>query len=237
MTGSLILLAVAPGLALMAWFYVRDRWEPEPRGHILKVMLGGALVVAPAFLLERAACVLLGLEAAPWEMLPSERALYSFGVVGLVEEGLKLAVVLALIYRDPEFDEPFDGIVYCVAAALGFAILENAKQVLHFGAGPGVARAFLTVPAHAMFGVAQGYFLGAARFAPRRQAALALTGLTLAVALHGGYDWLLFTPERYLLAIPFMAAMWLAAFAAMEQRLWESPFRPPTEEPGSTGSS
>ena len=42
-------------------------------------------------------------------------------IVGLVEEGAKFLVVRFYAYHRPEFDEPYDGIMYSVMAALGFA--------------------------------------------------------------------------------------------------------------------
>lgn len=233
MTEAPLLLAIAPGLALMAWFYIRDRYEPEPIARILRVLFGGALAVPLAVATEMAACRFLSVDLAPARMDPRELFVYSFVCVAAVEELLKLLVVGALIYHDPELDEPYDGIVYSVAAALGFAILENVKVAFTLqglGLGPTVARAFLAVPAHALFGVAMGWFVGAARFAPTRLSAwgnLALAWL-VATVLHGCYDWLLLSrdPRMPLLLLPLMAAMWLATFAAIRQRLWESPFRP-----------
>lgn len=230
MTEAPLLLAIAPGLVLLAYFYIRDRYEPEPFARILRVLVGGALAVPLAVATEMAACRFLDVDTSPALMDPRQLFLYSFVCVGAVEEGLKLLVVGALIYRDPEFDEPYDGLVYAVAAAMGFAILENVKVTLVSGLGPGLARAFLAVPAHAMFGVAMGWFLGTARFARtlRSECGNIAAAWLAATALHGCYDWLLLSrdPRMPLLLLPMMGVLWLATFAAIRRRLWESPFRP-----------
>ncbi|KYC69872.1 hypothetical protein B4099_3148 [Heyndrickxia coagulans] len=55
----LVLLSagIAPGLALLCYFYLRDQFEPEPILVVAKVFLYGALITLPVmflqFILER----------------------------------------------------------------------------------------------------------------------------------------------------------------------------------------
>jgi len=45
--------------------------------------------------------------------------------VALTEEMLKFLVVYFLYFKQPFFDEPMDGIVYCVLVGMGFVSVEN----------------------------------------------------------------------------------------------------------------
>lgn len=171
----------------MIYFYRQDRREPEPRAKVAKVMLWGALCVTPSIWWE----LTYGpatLPRAGWPL-----ALYAWAGVAFPEELCKLLAVMVSIYRDPEFDEPMDGIVYGVAASLGFAALENVLYVLAKGGEVGLLRALLTVPCHAFYGVTMGYWLGTTRFSPaRRRVTGAFAGLLAATLMHGLFDFLCF---------------------------------------------
>ncbi|MBI3924191.1 MAG: PrsW family intramembrane metalloprotease [Armatimonadetes bacterium] len=229
MSQELLVLAVAPGIVLMVFFYSLDRFEPEPRDKILKTMGLGAVAVVPAVILELLGQAVL-VPAGADSQNTAELAVYAFVVVAFSEEIVKLWAVWVYIYRDPEFDEPYDGVVYCVAASLGFAIVENVKYVADYGAGTGVLRALLAVPAHSLFGVAMGYFVGRARFARNEgtELRLNLIGLSMAVVMHGTYDFLLFhgTSEALLLVFPLVALFWAVGLWQVKKGVDLSPFRP-----------
>ncbi|RMG64363.1 MAG: PrsW family intramembrane metalloprotease, partial [Calditrichaeota bacterium] len=143
---TLLLIAVlgfAPALFWLAYFYRKDRLEPEPRRLVLRTHLWGIFCAFPAAALEY--------------LLPFNQ--WTMSVVGapVVEESAKFLAVYLTIFRNPEFDEPMDGIVYGVAAALGFAALENVGYLYNahtqYGSaalgGVFLVRGLLTVPAHA----------------------------------------------------------------------------------------
>jgi len=89
------------------------------------------------------------------------------GLIGLIEESAKFAALYVGIYRHAQFDEIIDGILYAVAASLGFATLENIAYVLEGGTVVGVLRAALSVPGHAFFGAVMGFYVGLAKFSSR----------------------------------------------------------------------
>jgi len=153
--------------------------------------------------------------------------------VALTEEVFKLLPVLWIAFRDAEFDEPMDGIVYAVAAALGFATVENALYAMHLGPRLLFFRAFTTTLAHVGFAGVVGFGLGQARFAARRKAATVLAALLAAVALHGLYDSLLAfsvapgSPEsvgRWAVAL-VIPALLVLLWAVTRRALAASPFR------------
>ena len=121
----------------------------------------------------------------------------SFLIIAPIEEFLKFIAVRKWIYRSLEFDEIMDGIVYTVAASLGFAALENIFYVLPLGLHTGIARAFLAVPGHACFGALMGYYIGKAKFNPAKETRLMAKGIIYAILSHGIYDFLLLTRSSF----------------------------------------
>src|SRR5262245_49683316 len=192
-----VALGAAPSLFLMVFFYLKDRYEPEPRGHVAFAFVKGAVAVAPAFLLQMGLERLVGRE---WLALGGEPARWfeAWVVAAAAEELPKWLIFIGFIYRWDELDEPLDGVVYGVALALGFATVENVLCVLRDGVGIGILRAVFAVPAHALFGAAMGFYFGRAKLgdgktrpppaARRRRLALALA---VPVGFHGLYDWAL----------------------------------------------
>ena len=116
--------------------------------------------------------------------------------VATVEEVCKFIMLRYYAYRKPEFDEPFDGIVYAVMVGMGFATLENIFYVSQFGMVTGIFRMFFAVPAHATFAILMGYFMGKAKFSVGREKKLMWAGLFWAILFHGSYDFFLFLQEN-----------------------------------------
>lgn len=185
----LLLLALAPCLFLLWYFIHRDRYEPEPKKYIVKIYLLGALMVIPAALIEYILHPLFN--STPSIIINA--FIMSFFLIAPTEELLKFFVVKNWIYKQIEFDEIMDGIVYCVASSLGFATVENIIYVLDKGVGTGILRAFLSVPGHAFFGALMGYYVGKAKFNQPAERKLIFLGLFWAVFVHGLYDFLLLT--------------------------------------------
>ena len=158
---DMILLAAAllPAIALMVYVYSRDRVEKEPVGLVARVFFFGACSGIVAGLVE--SILIDGLEA----MLPEGLLLLVleyFVCVAAVEEACKF-FCLNTVKKRPEFDYVFDAVVYSVAAALGFAALENVFYVFDGGLETALMRAILSVPGHAADGVVMGVFYGLAR--------------------------------------------------------------------------
>lgn len=227
----LLILAVAPAAALFLFFYLRDRYKREPLGQLAVTFVLGATVLVPAFAMLRAVQALTGWSPATSNLLHA--MLGAIFIVGLIEESWKFLVVRWYAYAQPEFDEPYDGIIYSISAALGFATLENIIYVLYGGFGIGLMRAFLAVPAHAFDGVLMGYFLGEAKFARSPHHALGLNILALASAVlaHGIYDFIVFTMNRrplmFVNLLVYALLAWVIFFEATRRQAEKSPSRDP----------
>lgn len=182
----LTLLALAPPIGLLIYILRFDRTEPEPMGFVARMLFLGVLSVVPAALIEG---VFLEASFLKGDGLV-QAALKSFLVIAPVEEAVKLLVVLLFVWKNRNFNEPNDGIVYTGAVSIGFAMAENVLYVLENGFGTGIARALTAIPGHTFTGVLMGRCIGIARFAhPRgRRIAHVGVGFFLAWLLHGLYD-------------------------------------------------
>jgi len=217
---SVISSAVAPGLALLTYFYLKDKYDQEPLHMVLKVFLLGFLIVFPVMIIQRG--LVLGLDGGIY--------VNSFLISAGVEECLKWFVLYHMIYNHTEFDEPYDGILYAVAISLGFATIENVMYAWYSGAsfGPMLIRALLPVSGHAMFGVIMGYHMGRAKFSQgKRTNGILFISLLLPWLWHGIYDFLLNSTANYWIwfIIPLMAFLWYGGMGKVARANNRSPFR------------
>ncbi|MEH7094758.1 glutamic-type intramembrane protease PrsW [Neobacillus vireti] len=191
---------IAPGLALLSYFYLKDEYEPEPVSFVFRTFLYGVLLVFPIMFIQHV------LET---EHLLQSNLLNAFFGSGILEEFFKWFILFYLIYQHVEFDEPFDGIVYGVAVSLGFATVENIFYLVANGIEHAMTRALLPVSSHALFGVIMGFYLGKAKFTKDYKAKWILLSLLLPILLHGSYDFILISLENWLFIIfPFMIFLW-----------------------------
>lgn len=216
---SVIMASVIPGISLLAYFYLKDRYEAEPLSIVFRVFVSGALLVFPTMMLQRA--FILGFGDDPF--------LHAFVFSAGLEEFLKWFLLYILIYKHRQFDEPYDGIVYAVSLSLGFATLENVLYAL-LGA-PTISsllmRALLPVSGHALFGVIMGFHLGQAKFAKRGEKKFLAMSLILPLLYHGLFDYILISAKTDWLWImlPLMIFLWIAGLWRVNRANASSPFR------------
>lgn len=186
----LLAAAIAPVALMLHFVYVRDKYEREPLQRVLLVYFIGCFSVIPAAIFES-----LFMENKAWGLWGV--AFTTFCVVAFSEELVKYWTLRLAAVPHPSFNEIYDGIIYSVAASLGFATVENVMYVF-FSGGEGwsvaLMRAMLSVPGHALWGVVMGYFVGRAKFEanPARQRMLVWTGVGGAIFWHGLYDFFAF---------------------------------------------
>ena len=161
--GTLILVAAAiiPAAILLRFIYKKDRLENEPPEMIWGLVLMGVISTFVAIMCERLGSMILGIFFRNDNLL--YRILFYFIVVGLSEEAAKYTVLNKKTWNHPEFNCKFDGVVYSVTVALGFAVWENIGYVFMYGLGTALLRAVTAVPGHACFGVFMGFWYGMAK--------------------------------------------------------------------------
>lgn len=217
---SVLTAAVAPGVALLTYLYLRDKYDVEPIHMVVRLFVLGMLVVVPIMVVQRGLQLWLG----------DHTILFAYVESAGVEEFLKWFVLYHVIFNHTEFDEPYDGIVYAASISLGFATLENVLYAIYSPAtfGTLLGRALLPVSGHALFGVMMGYYLGKAKFAPTKKVRYFLAiSLLLPTFLHGTYDWIMITLRTNWMwfIVPFMIALWIWGLRKMNHANSRSPFR------------
>lgn len=180
-----VFLALVPAVIWLGFFYQRDHVEPEPKRLVARVFLFGGLAAAVAVpvteLFFQGSIVQLDSVAA--------RLVVTIFSVSLIQEVLKVAMVRYVVLGTDEFDEHPDGIVYGLAAGLGFATVLNIGFVLHSG---GVLPLQAAIQAtnnalvHGALGAFTGYYVGRVKLDGERLEWLA-SGLAIATVANGLY--------------------------------------------------
>lgn len=183
----LFALAFAPGIFWMGYFYNRDKYDPEPKRHIVRLFIYGILISVPIGLIESV-------------FNPAGMFMMVVVVAPIVEEFVKFYTVKKTAYEYRAFDEPLDGIIYAAAVALGFASIENLMYIGKFYLQGSdllprvvVVRAVLTVPGHAVFASMWGYALGKGVVMNDEEAhrKLIWKGVLLSMGFHALFNFLL----------------------------------------------
>ena len=218
----LIAAAVLPAIFLLVHVYRADKLEKEPAPLLLSLVLYGIAATFIALVLERAGSFLLGL----WfeEGSVAYNAIMYFGIVAFSEEGAKYFLLRRRTWHSAAFNCQFDGVVYAVFVALGFALWENISYVAMYGLGTAAVRAVTAVPGHACFGVFMGAFYGLARryanfgdWGKDRQCRR--LAVAVPVVLHGAYDFIAtleFDGYAWIFVV-FVAALFLAAYRMIKR--------------------
>jgi protease PrsW len=233
---GLIALVIAPIIFLLWYFYTRDKLNPEPRGLIFKVFLGGIIA---------AAVVGLGLGALQG-LTPVPKVWLVIAIVPVLAELSKYLVVRQGVYGSPEFDEPADGIIFAAVAGLGYATLENITTLLttYFTVSqvtvPGAeaisplqagldlfaVRGLLGALGHGLWSSFWGYGLGLAKFLPPgRGQGLVPVGLLAAMLSFALFNAMALLPGLLprLGMVALLAVSWFVVLRALDQALALSP--------------
>jgi RsiW-degrading membrane proteinase PrsW (M82 family) len=219
---NLIIIALAPVFVIATYIYIRDKYEREPIRLLLISLVVGCIITIPVVFVEGFLAArgqgLVGLASAAWG---------GFVVAAFSEELFKLLALYLLIWRNRNFNEKFDGIVYATFISLGFAGVENILYVTDGGMSVGITRAFTAVPAHALFGIVMGYQFGLAKFYPKERSWRLLLALLIPIMLHGIYDFILMSghPSLLFVFIPFLIFLWLFGFRRIRQLSERSIYR------------
>ena len=212
----LIAAAVIPAVILLVRVERADRLEKESRRLLLGLVLFGILATLIASLAEQIGMTVMD------RLFPEGGLVYNillyFGVVAFAEEGAKYILLKSRTWNDREFNCQFDGVVYGVFVALGFALWENIGYVAMYGLSVALVRAVTAVPGHACFGVFMGTWYGMAKrranagdFAGAQR--LRRSALIVPALLHGFYDFCATYQDTWmgLVFLVFVVAMFITA--------------------------
>ena len=220
---ALLSLALAPGAAIMLYIYLRDKHEREPFWLLLLSFVYGGLSTLMTLAISYPVNLIIFSE--------TESAIHEFFTaffkIALIEEFSKFIFVRFILYYNRNFNEPFDGIVYAIMVGMGFATVENVIYVFQYGFKTGVLRMFTAVPAHAVFAMLMGYFIGKAKFTHRKTVLYSVIALFGAALFHGSYDYfwyISFVPGIWVGAVVSAAISFLLIRLALRLHQQSSPF-------------
>ncbi|MBN2728686.1 MAG: PrsW family intramembrane metalloprotease [Bacteroidales bacterium] len=221
-----IIIAVAPIILLALYINYRDKYEKEPWYMLLLAIVAGALTVLPILPVEQ------------WLSLVGYRlhlnhygdsAWNAFVVAAGTEEFFKYTATVLIFFFSKQFNEKFDGIVYAVFVSLGFALIENILYVVgNSSMQIGYMRAITAVPAHTLFGVSMGFYLGLAKFGKGSKALNLFLALLVPIILHGIYDYLIFIGRDWAtwLFVGFLLFLWVLGLRRISKLSKASRFNP-----------
>ena len=222
-----LLSSLAPVFIILFYIYFRDKYDKEPIGLLVKSVIAGMLVVIPVLFVGR---ILMGIMPEMGKI--GNAAYHAFVVAGTTEELFKFLALYLLVWNSPSFDEQFDGIVYAVFVSLGFAAVENVLYVMDGGIQTAMIRGITAVPAHAIFGISMGYYLGIARMYDELRKPYLRKAILIPILLHGIYDFILMVEIDWLLFlfVPFVIGLYVLGMKKMRVLSDTSIFKPPAEE-------
>ncbi|WP_209122563.1 glutamic-type intramembrane protease PrsW [Alkalihalobacillus sp. BA299] len=198
---SLITATTGPAMALFCYFYLKNDVSKQALLMIIKSFIIGGLLVFPIMVIQYA------LEVE--EVFQSEFMLAFFGYA-FTEEFFKWFLLFFFAYKHATFNKTYDGIIYGVSLSLGFASVENFFYLIANGLQTAWLRALFPVSSHALFGVIMGFYLGKAKFSTKYRHRFIILSLVLPIFLHGSYDLILLTMDKYIhiTILLFMIGLW-----------------------------
>ncbi|RDI42969.1 glutamic-type intramembrane protease PrsW [Falsibacillus pallidus] len=201
---------IAPGLAILSYFYLKDQYESEPVLMVFKAFLYGAVLTFPIMFVQYVFSV---------ENVFHFNWSKAFLSAALMEEFFKWFILIFTIYQHGDFNEPYDGIVYGASVSLGFATVENILYLFANGVEHALGRAVLPVSSHALFGVIMGFYLGKAKFSSQdKKKKWIFLSFFVPFLLHGLYDFIILTERSWIYyMIPFMLFLWWLGLRKVRQ--------------------
>ena len=202
----LFIVAILPVVLLGLYINSKDK-EKEPKSLLIGLFLAGILscvLVVVISLLMELVFPFFRRDSTAFNSL--ELIIYAFIGVSLIEEGCKWFFTTIIGYKNKNFDEAYDIIVYATFVSLGFASVENLLYVYNGTIATGILRALTSVPGHVCFGITMGYYLLLAKIAKKNKNKKLhrknlILSLLVPIIEHGVYDYCAFSQNKYLLLV------------------------------------
>ena len=207
-----VFAAVLPALVILFYVYRQDQF-PEPKNIVFKTFIFGCSIVIFLNL------ILTDVDNFAKNYFSGETFNFfdSFIRAAFLEEISKMVIIIFFCTRKDEFDEPMDGLVYGVAASLGFAAYENINYVLYYLKEPSfelaTIRAYTAVPMHALCGIMMGFLITQSIFEKNHNYLNLVLALLIPVGIHGLYNFsltssLISHEIAYIILVVFIIRAW-----------------------------
>lgn len=211
---------VGPAIFWIAYFYYKDRKQPEPLINLLEAYLLGFVFGFLCFLTYKQ-LPSLGLPAGFNQVVAKGNArqilLYSIGLVGPLEEFFKFLPFALFILKSRDLDEASDGVVYAAALAVGFASFENLGYLPLMTGLAFFGRALASPLTHAIFSSIWGYFVVRARIGGKSVFLAVLFSLPLAALAHGLFNVLTVSDSLRIYSAILILVLWLIIIYLLEK--------------------
>ena len=235
----LFIVSSLPIILLGMYIYKKDK-SKEPIKLLIKLFLGGIISCFLVVIISSILSFIIPLFSFDTDKLNLLQLLfYVFIKIALVEEICKWLIIYIVAYRDNEYEEIYDMIVYSVFVALGFAFFENLLYVTNGGIFTGILRAISAVPGHVCDGIFMGYYLGLAKLGTinkRHDLKIKyfLFSIFIPMILHGIYDYCLFIGNLifiiifviFVIGLFIMAAIKVKKISALKNEKFKDKFCP-----------
>ena len=202
----LLFLAILPVLIILLFVYYKDK-NREPLLLLFKLFLSGFVSCGLVLFISGHMEAVTSLFSPSSSKNIFETFIYSFVGIALVEEISKWLMVYFIGYRNKEFDEVYDGLVYAVFVSLGFAFIENILYVvLSNSIKTAIVRALCAVPSHACDAIFMGHHMSIAKqYATKGNKKMVFKHLALSIIMptfiHGIYDFCLMSGFQILVVV------------------------------------
>ncbi len=193
------------------WFWLReDKEKPEPYLLIAVAFISGMAVVPLALPLQQLAI----------DLYTGDNLILVWVVI---EEVLKYAIALAVVFWHKAVDEPIDLIIYMICVALGFAALENALFIFNPLTAGDLTNTLLTgkfrflgaTLLHVLASGALGACLALAFYRSKTAKMLyGVLGLCIAIVLHALFNFSIMDASGEVILLVFLF-VWLGITALL----------------------
>lgn len=174
------------------WFWLKeDKKRPEPLWLIFIAFLAGMAAVSAALPVQKFACDVFRAGVC---QPPTDNLIITWVII---EETLKYAAALLVVFWQRAVDEPIDMIIYMIVVALGFAALENTLFIFNLISSDLYLDSFLTgnfrfigaTLLHVLSSATIGVWLAFAYYKSAFKKLLyGMFGLFIAIVLHGLFN-------------------------------------------------
>lgn len=196
------IISLIPVFLIIFLMYKLDLIEKESLRTLIAVFLGGCVSYLMVKFISKLFEIFLPF-ITNYENDEFSVMLIAFSAIAFIEEFSKYFILNILTWKDKEFNEVYDGVLYGVLISLGFAVVENYFYLVNADLSVLITRCIFSVPAHAAFGVIMGYYYGYAKyyksidFTKSRYLLNKYCGFFVAMILHGIYDYILSSTFEY----------------------------------------
>lgn len=202
----LFVIALLPIFVIYKYINSKDS-SKEPTSLLIRLFLSGIMSCFMVLTVSDLLSPIFPFMTRTEDSSFIEVLLYAFIGVALIEEGCKFFMTYTIGYKNREFDEAFDIIVYSIFVSLGFAAFENVLYVLgNKSFQVGITRGILSVPGHACFGLFMGYYLSITKIATIKKKekvkkSSIIKSILIPTIMHGTFDFCLFINNNIFLAV------------------------------------